>query len=603
MIDQPEKERPEKQGFFKRVGSGIREFFLPSANVSTARRILPYGLLGVVTLLLITGGTYAWDYTNSPVFCGDTCHTMPPEYAAYQVSPHARVNCVECHIGRGFVAQRITRKAGDIRHVTSTLFTTYEYPIYADEMRPARETCEQCHYPAKFSDDSLREVVHFGNDQSNSRSSTFLAMRTGGGTERAGVGLGIHWHVESEVFFVATDDLEQDIPYVRVVQSDGTETEYVALDAPYSAEEYRAMTQERMDCITCHNRISHNIMPPEDAVARALERQQISEDIPYIRVNAVNVLQAGYESDEAAREAIQQLNDFYAEKFPEYYAENSDQVEEAVEVLTSIYGDIQFRDQDINWLTHPNNIGHKDWPGCFRCHDGQHVSGEGEAVRLECNLCHSIPEVASATTIEPVLPLATGNQPESHFSTHWIAQHRFAFDQTCQACHTVENPGGTDNTSFCSNSACHGTAWEYAGLNAPGLSDLIQAQMPAPEEPQIAEAEAGEEMAEATEEPAAGEAEGEEAPAPEEATWDDGVGALFEARCTQCHSEGIATGQLVLASYNAAMRGGADGPVILPGDSEDSLLVEVQSGNHFGQFTDEELEVIIDWIDRGAPLN
>jgi nitrate/TMAO reductase-like tetraheme cytochrome c subunit len=121
-------------------------------------RVLPYAVLGVLTLIVLVTGAYAWDYTNSPAFCGTTCHTMPPEYAAYSVSPHARVDCVECHIGKGFIATRITRKAGDINHIIAMTFATYEYPIYATKMRPSRETCELCHFPEKFSDDSFREI-------------------------------------------------------------------------------------------------------------------------------------------------------------------------------------------------------------------------------------------------------------------------------------------------------------------------------------------------------------------------------------------------------------------------------------------------------------
>lgn len=575
-------------GFFARIGWGVRNFFFPPAGAPAWQRLLPYGLLGVLTLLLLTAGAYAWDYTNSPVFCGATCHTMPPEYAAYQVSPHARVACVECHIGKGFIATRITRKASDIQHVTATLFTTYEFPIYADRLRPARETCELCHFPAKFSDDSLREIVHFMPDEDNTRTSTYLALRTGGGTTREGLGRGIHWHVENEVWFVTTDELEQQIPYVRVIGVDGQEDVYVALDSPLSREELEGMGPERMDCITCHNRISHRILPPDQAVDQAINRRQIDRDIPFIRLKAVEALSRDYATDEEAHAAIRAIADYYQSEFADYYAENREHIEQAVDMLLAIYNDSVFREQQADWTTHPNNIGHKDWPGCFRCHDGQHVNAEGEAIRLECNLCHSIPEVVTPGVIEPKLSLATGIQPESHFSTHWIALHRESFDQTCQACHTVDNPGGTDNSSFCSNSACHGTAWEYAGLDAPGLTEILEAERPTPPEGEEAgPPEAGTPQPEPT---------GEEGP-----TWDGQVGEIFAERCTQCHNEAMATGGLVLETYNAAMAGGNSGPVILPGAPDESRLVQVQRKEHFGQLSDEELGLVIEWIGAGAP--
>ena len=85
-----------------RLLSALKRFFFPPITSSPVRLLMPYATLGVVAILVFVSGSYAWDYTNSPPFCGSTCHTMPPEYTAYQVSPHARVQCVECHIGRGF---------------------------------------------------------------------------------------------------------------------------------------------------------------------------------------------------------------------------------------------------------------------------------------------------------------------------------------------------------------------------------------------------------------------------------------------------------------------------------------------------------------------
>jgi nitrate/TMAO reductase-like tetraheme cytochrome c subunit len=553
------------------------------------RRLLSYVLDVVVVFVVLLGVALVWDYTNSPEFCGTTCHTMPPEYAAYQVSPHARVACVDCHIGRGFIATRITRKAGDIQHVTATLFSSYEYPIFADALRPARETCEKCHYPTKFSDDSLRQNVRFMDDEDNTRYSIFLAMRTGGGTQREGLGRGIHWHVENEVYFVATDELEQEIPYVRVVGVDGSETVYTALDSDLTEEELAEMEQSEMDCITCHNRISHYILPPDVAVDKELFRNQIDADIPYIRENAVEVLSETYASDEAALDAITALDAYYAENHPGFYDESEASVDAAVDALVAVYEDTVFLDQKIDWRTHPNNVGHEDWPGCFRCHDGQHVSEAGEAIRLECNLCHSIPLLVTPGTIEPELPLVSGIQPDSHFSTHWIALHRESFDQSCQACHDVSNPGGTDNASFCSNAMCHGVAWEYANLDAPGLAQVLAAEMP--EEPPAAEPPPEEPPAE---EASAAVEEGEVT-----LTFAD-VEPAFTARCSQCHNVQTMTGGLVVNTYDALMAGGDSGEVIVPGDAEASLLVQVQRENHFAAFDDEEMQLVIDWINAGA---
>ncbi len=559
----------------------LRRFFFPPPGSSRWVRLAPFLVLGVVFLLFLIAGTYAWDYTNSPVFCGTTCHTMPPEYAAYQVSPHARVDCVECHIGRGFVATRISRKAGDVEHVIDTVFNNYQYPIFAGKLRPARETCEKCHFPEKFSDDSLRQNVHYLNDEQNTRTSIVLALKTGGGSQREGLGLGIHWHVENEVWFAATDPLQQNIPYIRVVNADGSATEYIALNSKMTRDQMTGLKLEQMDCITCHNRITHNILPPDQAIDKAMSQKQIDQSIPYIHKNAVAVLSADYKSIPEAEIAIKALADTYAKDYPDYTKANKDKIDQAVSVLLAIYKDTNFPDQKDNWQTHPNNVGHTNWPGCWRCHDGQHVTVAGtKAIRLECNLCHSIPLVVAPNAIEPKLSLTTGLEPDSHLSTHWIFQHRQSFDQTCQACHTVGNPGGTDNSSFCSNSACHGQKWTFVGLDAPGLAELAAKENPPP------------------------------APTPTAAlvvtgnpTFDGQIKAIFASKCLTCHSKSVATGGLVLEDYTTVMAGGKDGPVIVAGDPDASMLIKKQKEGHFAKLSDDELQLVINWIKNGAPQN
>jgi len=247
---------PPKDLSMKRFLRKVKLFFFPPAGSPRWVRILPYAILGILTLLVLTAGAYAWEYTNSPPFCGETCHTMPPEYTAYLTSPHARIDCVDCHIGKGFIATRITRKAGDLRHVYKTAFSAYEFPIRADDLRPARETCELCHFPEKFSDDSLREIKHYGNDTDNTPTSTYLTLKTGGGSKRLGLGRGIHWHVENPVEFLATDPEEQNIPYVRTTDENGNVREYVDVEAdldPASIElpAFRIVNDQPVHRVVC----------------------------------------------------------------------------------------------------------------------------------------------------------------------------------------------------------------------------------------------------------------------------------------------------------------------------------------------------------------
>lgn len=561
----------------QRIRRTLRSFFFPPAGSRLWIRILPYATLGALTLIVGVSGVYAWDYTNSPEFCGTACHTMPPEYTSYLTSPHARVDCVECHIGRGFVATRITRKAGDIRHIVSLAFERYEFPIRADDLRPARETCERCHFPEKFSDDSLREIRHYDEDAANSPSTTYLVLKTGGGSRRLGLGRGIHWHIENRVLYWSADPERQSIPFIRVFDAEGNPTDYIDIESAIDPAAIDEAQLQQMDCITCHNRITHLVYPPVDSVERLMAAGLIPTSIPDIRRQAVEVLGAEYPSDEDALAGIAGLADYYRDVHPDFYGEQTALIEQAIAVLQDTYRKSVFRHQRSDWNTHPNNIGHKNSPGCFRCHDGKHLNADGGAVRLECNLCHSIPVVAESSDLVANIEISRGPEPQSHLSPNWIGLHRQVFDATCSNCHSTANPGGTDNTSFCSNSACHGSAWTYAGFDAPGLREILRSQLPPTATPPST--------------PAAG-----------PPTYENAIGALFTSRCGSCHGTDGIQG-LNLTTYATALEGGVNGPVIVPGDPDASLLIQKQSASepHFGQLTPEELGLVREWIEAGAP--
>ncbi len=441
------------------------------------RRQWAFGTLAVVLgFVVLMGILYTWDYTNSPQFCGTTCHTMPPEYNAWQRSPHARVSCVECHLGRDFITTTFTRKAGDLMHVVRYSSGNFTFPLYASTMIPAREACEKCHWPDKFADDRSVVVKHFQPDQKNTEVDTYLLLKTGGGTPNEGLGNGIHWHIENDVEFIASDDLNQDISWVQVTDASGNKTTYTDVQNPLTPDQIAKANKHRMDCIDCHNRVSHTFRSPQQAVDQALALKQIDSDIPFIEKNAIDVLSAPYKSFNDADKAISALDTTYAQQYPDYYRANSAQVKAAIDYLKSLYKDLVFPTQDLSWNTHPDNLGHKDWPGCFRCHDGKHFTQDNkQAIRLECNVCHTLPEVGTPGGPAPVISVVKADEPDSHKTTTWIAEHRTAFNSTCQACHDTNNAGGNDNSSFCSNSACHGTQWKFVGLDAPGLAKIFPA--------------------------------------------------------------------------------------------------------------------------------
>jgi len=562
-----------------KIKSSLKRFFFPSEGTPRWQRILPYAVLGVLTSIVFLASAYAWDYTNSPEFCGTACHTMPPEYTAYLTSPHARVDCVDCHIGKGFITTRITRKAGDAKHIIRLAFKDYEFPITAQELRPARDTCEKCHFPEKFSDDSLREIQHFGNDSANTPTSTYLVLKTGGGAKRLGLGRGIHWHVENQVFYYAMDSHEQEIPYIQVIGDDGTTDEYIDINANFNLAMVDKEELAKMDCTTCHNRITHLVNPPENMLDKMLSQGVISPTIPDIWRQAVDLFYRKYDSTELALIAIGGLIDYYETYQTDFYQENTEMVDSAILELQNAYRQSVYVEQKSDWNSHPNNVGHEFSPGCFRCHDGKHLNAENEAIRLECNLCHSIPVVAGIADFVADIEISRGPEPETHLHANWIGMHRDVFDHTCQNCHTTEDPGGVSNTSFCSNSACHGNIWEYAGFDAPKLRAILAEQLPPPlPAPEPIEADSP------------------------DLTYDTAIGPLLEMRCGSCHGEGGIAG-LNLTTYLGVETGGTSGPGYVAGDPDHSALVKKQSGTqaHFGQLSPEELEAVIAWIAAGAP--
>jgi hypothetical protein len=537
--------------------------------------ILPYAVLGVLTLIVVSGGIYGWEYTNSSEFCGTACHTMPPQDTVYKQSPHANVTCEECHIGRASFGNQLMRKSQGLKEAYYQVFNLYEFPIRAKALRPARDTCEKCHQPETFSDDSLRVLSRFAGDVHNTPSRVYLIMKTGGGAKREGLGRGIHWHIVNKVEYYPTDELDQEIPYVRVYNDDGSTNEYVDVESGFDPATMDESQLVIMDCVTCHNRITHEFSIPEESIDAAMARGQIDPEIPVIRKKAVDALSVEYASREEAFAAFDEIETYY--KNTEYYPGRGEQIRSAIRALKDIYDRTVFHEQEINWTTYPNNLGHISSPGCFRCHDGKHLDDQQQAIRLECNVCHSIPVVAGSDDFVTRIEISRGPEPESHLNPNWISLHNEAVGPSCAACHSMEDPGGISNTSFCSNSACHGSVYTFAGFDAPKLREILKEQLPPPEPVAEVPALAG------------------------PPTFENYVGPLLVLKCTGCHGD-LATGGLNMLTYADLMKGGSNGPVIVPGNAADSILFQIQSaGGHFANLTPEELEILKQWIEAGAP--
>ena len=366
----------------------------------------------VVTLGVSVGSYQTYQATESNAFCGQLCHNvMQPEATAYEYSSHAKVKCVECHIGSG-AGWYVRSKISGIRQIFAVTFNTFPRPIPTPirDLRPARETCEECHWPKKFI--GFREVVrsYFLSDEESTPFHMRLLMKIGGEENSLMKGAGIHYHMllANKVEYVARDAERQKIAWVRIQREDGAVTEYQDSDDPLSAEDRAKLEVRRMDCMDCHNRPSHKFPTPMHIVNQALEVGAIPRDLPYAKLQSVNALDQDYLSTPAAMEGIRKhLTDYYEENYPEVLKEKPKELEQAVLELQQIYRRSVFPEMKSSWAAYPDNIGHRDWPGCFRCHNERLATAEGKTIFTDCTKCHLI--IAQGDNINQVnVNLASG---------------------------------------------------------------------------------------------------------------------------------------------------------------------------------------------------
>jgi nitrate/TMAO reductase-like tetraheme cytochrome c subunit len=328
---------------------------------------------------------------------------MSPEYTAYQASPHARVGCVECHVGSG-ASWYVKSKLSGARQVYYTALGTFPRPIPTPvhNLRPAADTCEQCHWPKKFWGAQLKVFSHYGTDEQNTPRVLRLLIKTGGGDPSTGQGTGgIHWHmnISNKMTYFATDEQRQVIPWVRMEDSKGNVTEFLAKDNPPTQDQIGKADKRRMDCIDCHNRPSHIYTPPDLSVDRGMSAGSIDAGLPFIKAQSVEVLTADYKTQDEARKSIaEKIPKYYAEKYPQIASSKAPSIKGAVTELQRIYSTTFFPEMKVNWKVHPNNIGHMYYPGCFRCHDGNHVSKDGRVISKDCNSCHTLLDQEEGTT-------------------------------------------------------------------------------------------------------------------------------------------------------------------------------------------------------------
>jgi len=355
----------------------------------TRNRVLIFTALTAINIVILATATYKGVETmDSTKFCGQACHSvMAPEYTAYQRSPHANVRCAECHIGPGadwFVKSKLSGSW----QLAAVTFNLYPRPIPTPvhSLRPARETCEQCHLPAKFVGDRLKVIDSSADDEKNTPLKTVLLVHVGG---RQGTGAqGIHWHVDRSVRIrYLSDEKREKIYQVELRAADGKRSLYTMDGAKPPA----GVAWREMDCVDCHNRPGHSFQPPETEVDQAMVEGRIDRGLPFVHREAVRLLKVSYPSQDAARKGIADgLQAFYSKQYPQAVAEKAKAIQNAAATLDTLYRSNVFPSMKIGWGTYPNHIGHNNSPGCFRCHDDAHKTAEGKTISQDCSTCHSL---------------------------------------------------------------------------------------------------------------------------------------------------------------------------------------------------------------------
>lgn len=348
------------------------------------------GALSIAALVIGAYETVA--FMDSDAFCGLLCHdVMYPEYTAYQDSPHSRVTCAECHVGSG--ADYLVRsKLTGIPLIFATIAETYDRPIPTpvENLRPARETCEECHRPEEFAGDLVRTHTAFAADEKNTKRTDTRVLRVGGG--ESDIARDIHWHIAAEVWYLPLDKARQEIGWVGVEGEAGQMTEFV--DLKKSAEITPALIESNkrlMDCLDCHNRATHIFRAPNELLDEALALGRIDSSLPFIKREALKALDPPRASLAEAYAKVEAIREFYRTSYPGILSEKPAAIDRAIVEIKDVARLTTFPDMKVSWKTYVNNAGHISSPGCLRCHGKLTATNgpqQGKAIDAGCESCH-----------------------------------------------------------------------------------------------------------------------------------------------------------------------------------------------------------------------
>jgi Ni/Fe-hydrogenase b-type cytochrome subunit len=402
-------------------------------NIARERKALLVVAIGAAILSVpaVYGGYQAYLYTDAVPFCGAVCHSMTPEYATYGRSPHARVDCAQCHVGPGATGYIESKMRGMVELV-ETIQDSFPRPIPVPvvALRPIRGNCEKCHWPANFFGARLERRVHYLSDEGNTRWEIDMLVLVGGGAPVGSSPMGIHWHVAGKVEYIAADAERQNIIWVRAVDP-ATGQANVYTSQPQATTAAPAGEVRTMDCVDCHNRPSHILEAPDRSVEVGLDGGRLDGSLPFLKQQGIAALTASYgDSEQALRGIDSALRGYYQKTYPQVYTSKRQAIDAAIVYLQDTYKRYFFPAMKVRWDTYYMNEGHFQFPGCFRCHDGQHKSVDGKAIRSGCGDCHRILQQGKTGNMQ----FAKG--PDGLTFEHPV-DNGGAWAQTpCNSCHT-----------------------------------------------------------------------------------------------------------------------------------------------------------------------
>jgi hypothetical protein len=376
------------------------KYRLPVVDLNDPRHRNAFIIFTIVTIIILFLSTYgsfeAYHLTESVQFCGTLCHkVMEPEYTAYQNSPHANVTCVECHVGSG-ASWYVKSKLSGLYQVYAVLTKTYPTPIETPlhDLRPARETCEKCHWPQKFYSRTLQANRYYLTDSLNSEWDVMLQMKIGPEYKGQGFSEGIHWHINPDVNieYISENDKREVITYVKYTNKKTGQVEvFRNPDTPVSDSLISASNIRTMDCIDCHNRPTHNYNSPPVYFNKAMLSGNISKNIPFIKKTAMDILRDTYSNKDTALITIREnILNYYKTEQSSFYAANSESIDESITAIQHAFSQNTFPAMKVTYDVYPEHIGHLETEGCFRCHNGSFTSENGSKITKDCNLCHTI---------------------------------------------------------------------------------------------------------------------------------------------------------------------------------------------------------------------